>query len=223
MNRSLYIAYKNILNNFFIYFFYKKYIKKQKFQKKKFEFRPFLKKLWAKSRNSISFKSMVKKISKFTKKRFLMGIKKMSKNEGNQKLKFFKPSNLAWNAPYVYPQYIIFYLDRYIFILFCLIRLRRKHEKKNARCSDWNPARARMLSLVALSLFSSALLLLVPISRPDNQLPNPAVYLGSWLHVYHTISPLSLSLYVYLSLSVYVCYLCTCYQSEYIARNQGQL
>ena len=24
----------------------------------------------------------------------------MSKNEGNQKLKFFKPSDLAWNAPY---------------------------------------------------------------------------------------------------------------------------
>ena len=23
----------------------------------------------------------------------------MSKNEGNQKLKFFKPSDLAWNAP----------------------------------------------------------------------------------------------------------------------------
>ena len=25
----------------------------------------------------------------------------MSKNEGNQKLKFLKPSDLAWNAPYI--------------------------------------------------------------------------------------------------------------------------
>ena len=32
-----------------------------------------------------------------------MGNKIMSKNEENQKLKFFKPSDLAWNAPYVCP------------------------------------------------------------------------------------------------------------------------
>ena len=50
------------------------------------------------NRNSISFKPVIKKISKFTTKNFLMGTKKMSKNEGNPKLNFFKPSDLAWNA-----------------------------------------------------------------------------------------------------------------------------
>ena len=36
-----------------------------------------------------------------------MGSKKCQKNEGNQKLKFFKPSDLAWNAPYIHISIII--------------------------------------------------------------------------------------------------------------------
>ena len=69
------IAYINTLNNLFV-FFSKKYVKK-KFQEKKFG--PFLKKLWAKNRNSISFKQVIKKISKFTRKSFLVGTKKCQK------------------------------------------------------------------------------------------------------------------------------------------------
>ena len=32
----------------------------------------------------------------------MMGAKKCQKNEGNQKLQFFKQSDLAWNAPYIF-------------------------------------------------------------------------------------------------------------------------
>ena len=32
----------------------------------------------------------------------------MSKNEENQKLKFFKPFNLSWNAPYIECIYYIY-------------------------------------------------------------------------------------------------------------------
>ena len=44
-----------------------------------FEFGPLLKKLWAKNRNSISFKPVNKKISKFTRNGFLIGTKKCQK------------------------------------------------------------------------------------------------------------------------------------------------
>ena len=32
----------------------------------------------------------------------MKGTKKFQKNERNQKLKFFKPSDLAWNVPYMF-------------------------------------------------------------------------------------------------------------------------
>ena len=73
------IAYKNNKHKFFV-FFSKKYVKQQKFQKKKnFEFRLFFKKFLAKNRNSITFEPVIKKISKSTWNNFLMGTKKCQK------------------------------------------------------------------------------------------------------------------------------------------------
>ena len=75
------IAYKNPLEHFFFFFFV------------------YFLGLWGKNRNSISFKPVIKKIPKFTRKSFLMcRYQRMSKNERNQKLKFFKPSDFSWNC-----------------------------------------------------------------------------------------------------------------------------
>ena len=55
-----------------------------------FEFGPFLKKLWTKNRNSISFKPVIEKISKFTRMSYLMSTKKNFKNWRKSKIKIFQ-------------------------------------------------------------------------------------------------------------------------------------
>ena len=75
------------------------YLNRQKFQKKiVFEFGPFLMKLYAKNRNSISFTPEIKKISKLTMMSFLMGRKNVKKLR-KSKIKIFQTVRFGVECP----------------------------------------------------------------------------------------------------------------------------